>query len=68
VFRVVLGTPAAAIILVHNHPGGDPTPSLEDRQIADGFAAAGHVPKIHLLDHVIIGCDRYVSFRQEGWL
>jgi DNA repair protein RadC len=61
VFRLVLGAPAAAIILVHNHPGGDPTPSPEERQITEGFAAAGHMLKIYLLDHVIIGYDRYVQ-------
>lgn len=68
VFRLVVGAPAAAIVLVHNHPGGDPMPSPDDRRLTERFAAAGHMLKIHVLDHVIIGHDRYVSFRQEGWL
>jgi DNA repair protein RadC len=68
VFRLVIGAPAAAIILVHNHPGGDPTPSPEDHRLTERFAAAGHMLDIRVADHVIIGRDRYVSFRQEGWL
>jgi DNA repair protein RadC len=68
VFRLVVGTPAAAIVLVHNHPSGDPTPSPEDRTITERFAAAGHALDICVADHVIIGRDRYISFRQEGWL
>ena len=68
VFRLVVDAPAESIILVHNHPSGDPTPSPEDRRLTDAFAAAGRVLDIRVDDHVIIGSDRYVSFRQEGWL
>jgi DNA repair protein RadC len=68
VFRLVVGAPAASIILVHNHPGGDPTPSPEDHRLTERFAAAGHMLEIRVADHVIIGRDRYVSFREAGWL
>lgn len=64
----VVGAPAAATVLVHNHPGGDPMPSPEDRRLTDRFATAGHMLDIRVVDHLIIGRDRYVSFRQEGWL
>lgn len=68
VFRQVVGTPVAAIILVHNHPGGDPTPSPEDRRLTERFAAAGYTLNIRVADHVMIGRDRYVSFREKVWL
>ncbi|HZS57720.1 MAG TPA: DNA repair protein RadC [Gemmatimonadaceae bacterium] len=68
VFRVVVGTPAESIILVHNHPSGDPTPSPQDRKLTGLFQDAGRMLDIRVDDHVIIGRDCYVSFRKEGWL
>ena len=56
------------MILVHNHPSGDPTPSAEDRLDADPLAAAGRVLDIPVHDHVIIGRGRYMSFAEAGLL
>lgn len=59
---------AGAIIVFHNHPSGDPTPSTADKQVTDKLAKAGRVLGIDLLDHIIIGDDCYVSFKQKGAL
>jgi len=56
---------AAGIILVHNHPSGDPTASQEDRAVTDQLAAAGKAIGIPVLDHVIIGEGRFVSLGEE---
>ncbi len=68
VFRPAIGLAAAAVILVHNHPSGDPTPSVEDHQVTARLAEAGNVVGIRLLDHVVVAADGYRSFRDEGWL
>jgi len=61
VFRPAIAQSAAAIILVHNHPSGDPTPSAEDRAVTRQLADAGRAVGIPVLDHVVIGRGRYVS-------
>jgi len=68
VFRPAISESAAAIILVHNHPSGDPTPSPEDRAVTLHLAAAGASVGIRVLDHVIIGDGSFVSMAQEGVL
>jgi DNA repair protein RadC len=68
VFALAVRESAAAVIFLHNHPSGDPTPSLEDRQLTDRLVAAGRLLGIRVLDHVIVGDRRYVSFADEGWL
>lgn len=68
VFALAVRESAAAVIFLHNHPSGDPTPSLEDRQLTDRLVAAGQLLGIRVLDHLIIGDGRYVSFSDEGWL
>lgn len=68
VFALAVRESAASVILLHNHPSGDPTPSLEDRQLTDRLVAAGQLLGIRVLDHLIIGDGRYVSFADEGWL
>lgn len=68
VFIPALLSTAASIILVHNHPSGDPTPSPEDRAITDQMTRAGRVLDIPVIDHVIIGCGRYSSFAELGLL
>jgi len=68
VFRSAIAEAAASIILVHNHPSGDPTPSPEDRAVTRQLRAAGVVIGIEVLDHVIIGERRYVSFAESGLL
>ncbi len=68
VFREAIAECAAAIILVHNHPSGDPTPSAPDRTITQQLVAAGRLLDIPVHDHVIIGRGRYVSMAEAGLL
>lgn len=64
VFRLAIVENAAAVILVHNHPSGNTTPSLQDIAITEQLSEAGRVIGIKILDHVIIGGDRYTSFAE----
>jgi DNA repair protein RadC len=66
VFVPVIEESAAAIILVHNHPSGDPTPSAEDIAITQRLRQVGDLMGVRVLDHVVIGHGRYVSFTDEG--
>lgn len=68
VFREVIAERAAAVVLVHNHPSGDPTPSSADREVTTQLVAAGRLLDIPVHDHVIIGRGRYVSFAEAGLL
>jgi DNA repair protein RadC len=68
VFRVAIVVGAAAIILAHNHPSGDPAPSPDDRSVTQQLSAAGRVLDIAVHDHVIIGNGRYTSFAEAGLL
>ncbi len=68
VFRPAIEEAAAGVILAHNHPSGDPTPSREDREITRRLVATGEMVGIRVLDHVIIGPHRYFSFADEGLL
>ncbi len=68
VFRAAIAEAAAGIIVVHNHPSGDPTPSAEDRAITRQLTAAGRLLDLPLYDHVIIAGDRFVSFANAGLL
>lgn len=61
VFRLAVSEGAASVILVHNHPSGDPAPSGEDRAVTRQLAAAGRALGIPVLDHVVVGRGRYVS-------
>ena len=65
VFRLAVGEGAAGVILVHNHPSGDPTPSAEDRAVTRQLSEAGRALGIPVLDHVVIGRGRYVSLASE---
>jgi DNA repair protein RadC len=65
VFRVAVGEGAAGIILVHNHPSGDPAPSAEDRAVTRQLGVAGRALGIPVLDHVIIGRGRYSSLAAD---
>lgn len=62
VFGPAVALSATAIVVAHNHPSGDPTPSAEDRAVTDRLRAAGELLGIELLDHVVIGDERYYSF------
>jgi DNA repair protein RadC len=66
VFRDAVRANAASIVVVHNHPSGDPTPSADDLQITRELADAGRLLDIALLDHLVIGQDRWVSLRALG--
>ena len=68
VFREAIAERAAAIILVHNHPSGDPTPSSDDRLVTEQLVAAGRLLDIPVHDHVIVGRGRYTSFAEAGLL
>ena len=66
IFKNALGLNATAIILGHNHPSGNPRPSEDDRQLTKKLVAAGKLLDIAVIDHVIIGNERYYSFRDHG--
>jgi DNA repair protein RadC len=68
VFRPALQEAAAALILVHNHPSGDPTPSAEDREVTRRLARAGEILGVRVLDHVIVAERGYCSRRAAGLL
>jgi len=68
VFRAAIAEAAAGIIVVHNHPSGDPTPSAEDRAVTRQLAEAGRLLDVPLYDHVIVAGDRYLSFAAAGLL
>jgi len=66
VFREAVKRNAAAIIVVHNHPSGDPTPSPEDVEVTRQIYAAGEMIDVELLDHLVIGQQRFISLRERG--
>lgn len=66
VFAPALAEAAAAVILVHNHPSGDPTPSPADREVTRQLVDAGRVLGIPVRDHVVVGNGRYTSFLDLG--
>jgi DNA repair protein RadC len=65
-FRDAVRLDASGVILVHNHPSGDPTPSPDDLHLTAEALAAGRLLDIDLLDHLVIGHDAYVSLRDRG--
>lgn len=67
-FIEALQKDAVSIVLMHNHPSGDPTPSREDMLTTKRIQDAGALIGIELLDHIIIGNNCYISFREEGIL
>lgn len=68
VYNPVIRESAAAVIFVHNHPSGDPAPSPEDIDITRRLKEVGDVMGVRVLDHVVIGSDRYFSFSDKGML
>lgn len=58
---------AASIVLIHNHPTGDPSPSREDVEFTRRFARCGELIGIELLDHIVIGADRFQSLKESGY-
>lgn len=66
VFRSALREGAVNVILVHNHPSGDPTPSADDRAVTRRLVEAGALLGVKVLDHVVVGSTGYVSFARSG--
>jgi len=67
VYLPVIRESAAAVIFVHNHPSGDPTPSAEDFEITRRLREVGELVGVRVLDHLVIGRGRYVSFVDDGY-
>ena len=67
-FRTALLTDAAAIIMWHNHPSGDPTPSEDDVALTNRVSEAGNLMNIQLVDHIIVAATSYYSFKEHGRL
>ena len=68
VFKAALLSNAASIILTHNHPSGDPTPSPDDHQLTRRLVDAGRLIGVEVLDHIIVGDGRYYSFKEGSCL
>jgi DNA repair protein RadC len=68
VFAPALREAAAALVVVHNHPSGDPEPSREDVEVTRRLAEAGEILGVRLVDHVVIGAAEFRSFARMGWL
>ena len=68
VFKAALLNNASAIVLMHNHPSGDPEPSMEDIQTTRRLVDAGNILGIKVFDHVVIGDGRYISLKEHGMM
>ena len=68
VFMCALKNKASGIIVIHNHPSGDPSPSNDDRKITSKLKSAGELMDIPLIDHIIIGDRAYFSFKDKGYI
>ena len=68
ILKNALSYVASSMIIVHNHPSGNLTPSEADRQITKKIVEAGKIMDVCLVDHLIIGDNKYVSFADEGWI
>jgi DNA repair protein RadC len=68
VFKEALRRSAASVICLHNHPSGDPTPSREDIEVTKRLVESGKIIGIELLDHLIIGENKFVSLKEKGYL
>ncbi|RBP93977.1 DNA replication and repair protein RadC [Cytobacillus firmus] len=68
VFKEAFRRSAASVICIHNHPSGDPTPSREDIEVTKRLAESGKIIGIDVLDHLIIGENKFVSLKEKGYL
>lgn len=68
VYKEALRRSAASVICLHNHPSGDPTPSREDIEVTKRLVESGKIIGIELLDHLIIGENKFVSLKEKGYL
>jgi DNA repair protein RadC len=67
VFRGAIIAAAACIVVIHNHPSGDPTPSEADIKVTRDLIRAGQLLKLELVDHVVIGNGKHSSLRELGY-
>ena len=67
VFKECIRRSAHTVVVVHNHPSGDPTPSKDDIQVTKRLRQAGELLGIDVLDHIIIGDNRFISMKEEGF-
>lgn len=65
IFKPAIRNSASRLILVHNHPSGDPTPSNEDKEVTEKIIESGEILQINVLDHVIIGRENYWSWKEN---
>jgi DNA repair protein RadC len=65
-FKEAIRRNAAAVILIHNHPSGDPTPSPDDVAVTRAIVEVGKLLDIEVLDHLVIGAGRYISLKERG--
>ena len=68
VFKEAVSRSAASVIIAHNHPSGDPSPSREDIAVTQRLVKAGKVMDIPVLDHIILGNERFVSLKEKGMM
>ena len=68
IFRVAIRRSAAAIIVAHNHPSGNPSPSPEDIDVTKRLIEAGQILGVDLLDHIIIGDHQFISLKEKGYI
>ena len=68
IFRVGVMLPTYGIILIHNHPSGDPTPSNDDINLTQKVNESGKILDIPLVDHLIVGDEKYYSFKEHGYI
>ncbi len=66
-FKAIILANAAAFIVAHNHPSGDPAPSRDDIEITRRLKEAAEILGVRFLDHIVIGRGRYVSFVEDGY-
>jgi len=68
VLRPAVQLSASSVVVAHNHPSGDPTPSREDREVTARLAHAARIVGVRLLDHLVLGAGRFVSLAEQGQL
>jgi DNA repair protein RadC len=66
IFKTAIRRNATNIIVIHNHPSGDPTPSSDDIAMTRAIIQAGELLDVKLLDHIIVGSARFVSLKERG--
>jgi DNA repair protein RadC len=67
VFRPAIVAAAAALVIMHNHPSGEPSPSEADIKVTRDLIRAGQLLKVEVLDHVVMGANRHCSLRELGY-